>query len=503
MKISIAYLALLALSCAQPNIVGRAPQGPGNQILDAVRDGIKDWGPAGSLKPPEGGPKAPIKDLPGSVPNYPRPESKSESHRLNKDGGNVKGNIKKPNNSWSNKPCWKRDGRCLYRSRHMQLKTGAKSAGVIAFAALSPYARDALEKIKQWPVIGPLVVGIDDLLRIIQEAIGGKPALTIDGNQLKLKFICALRGEQKWPNDVDKECQRMREDAQKRKDLEDPEWVKAKWLEGLNQLLGSCSKLETEHPDDENLRIELEERCTELELQVHRQENPVVIVEGYPKTKIEECSCDPYNLPPEGHSCRDRCVSGYILAGTENPPPPGKDLGKENPNAKPETQPASPEATPETVAGIPMNPVEDFDRGKSTEFLPHKQADQLTRYVDAIKQLKNATFHAHTCYDNYRENGNKAITTLDSIEDCDKQYSKVQSLLRDAREVRGAPDFPSDRWIVLEELPDVLDGRTSQQGDATKELQDILQGLTKVAEKASAIQEQAERRLSDKTTPVD
>ncbi|KHO10924.1 hypothetical protein MAA_11461 [Metarhizium robertsii ARSEF 23] len=494
MKISIACLALLGLSCAELTIVGRAPQSPpyketspSEQIADQTVKGMKGW--FGGLTPPPGGSKPPIKGMVGSVPNSPRPESKSESHRLNKDGGNVQGNIKKPNNSWSkNKLCRKRDGRCNYKSRNIRLKSGARSGGAVAFMQLAPYARNALEEVKQWDnPIGRGVKWFDDAMTNIQQAIGGEQVPEIYGNELKLKFICWVRGEQKYPNDVDKACERQRDQSQGKQRPPEPA---PEWLTGLNQLLEVCYKLETDSPEDENLRIKLQGSCTELESEVHRVEHPVVITEGIPKiTDVSgKCKCDAYNLPPITDSCHNTCLASYALGGWS------LDLTKEK--KKVAENPVVVEEIPEKIEKIPD---EDLEKANPLAELSLKQKDQLGRYGDVVVEVKNETSNAHTCYDNYRSNSDKAIAI--SIEDCDKQYFKVQSLLRKAREIREEPDFPPGLWIF--ELPDIKDGRTSLQGDATKELQDILQGLTKVADQASIFQKQAERLLSDKSASVD
>ncbi|KAM3476187.1 hypothetical protein MY8738_007083 [Beauveria namnaoensis] len=136
---------------------------------------------------------------------------------------------------------------------------------------------------------------------------------------------------------------------------------------------------------------------------------------------------------------------------------------------------------------------EELEKAKTIASLALKQAEQLKRYRDTVNDLEKETYSAHTCYDNYHKKGQQALNNPLSIGDCDKSYFQVQSLLRKARSISEERDFPESSWIYDEKLPDVRDGRNSLQGEETKQLQDILQGLTKIAGKAVTIQKQAER----------
>ncbi|KAF5121136.1 hypothetical protein E5D57_013472 [Metarhizium anisopliae] len=509
MKITITYVALLGLSCAQ--LSDRAPQGPL----------YKETPPGKQITDQTGGPKAPIKNMIGSVPGY---ISESKKNSINKDGGNLKGNIKKPNNSWTNnRLCRKDSGACSYKSRHVRLTAGgqARVAGVIGLQILAPYAREALEEVKKWPVVGDILAGINSALTALQEKIGGKQVPEIYGNELKLAPICWIRGEQRWPNDVDKACDRQREKTERKKTQG---WAEQKWLDGLDRLLDVCSKLETKYPEDEQLRSALETRCATPEEEAEA---------------IEKCRCFLSEFLKEDDPCYKTCRDGLVLQYPKcevlqtNPYhreeyqlDPAKQLcpadlcdsikkypkfdDKERQNllelncAQPTTTSTSTSlfASPEPETVLEKNQKKPLDSSEKVEQIPkftvedlkelektNKQKDQLGRYGDVITELKNETSHAYTCYDNYRSNIDKVIASQHSIGDCDKQYNKVQALVRKAREISKEPDFPSS-WLLELQLPDIQDSRTSLRGDATTELEDILQGLWKVAEKASVLEKQ-------------
>ncbi|KAF5854703.1 hypothetical protein ETB97_000979, partial [Aspergillus alliaceus] len=144
-------------------------------------------------------------------------------------------------------------------SRGFRVK--GQAGTMVAFGVLAPYARDVLDKLKEWDnPIGRSVKWFDDAIANAQEAIGGKQVPEIYGNELKLKLICWLRGEQPHPNDVDRACQRQREQTKGQSEQErERERVK-----GLNQLFEACDQVETEPPADDNLRGDLLKRCKAL-----------------------------------------------------------------------------------------------------------------------------------------------------------------------------------------------------------------------------------------------
>ncbi|KIE02728.1 Heat-labile enterotoxin IIA, A chain, partial [Metarhizium majus ARSEF 297] len=139
-----------------------------------------------------------------------------------------------------------------------KFRAGARAGGAVAFAALSPYAHDVLAIVKSWDnPIGHAVSWFDDTITSIQEAIGGPQVPEIYGNTLKLRFICWLRGEQRWKKDVDRACDRLRESKP------NPPTPEEKRVQTINNLLNACEKLEdpNEKLANADQKNELLERC--------------------------------------------------------------------------------------------------------------------------------------------------------------------------------------------------------------------------------------------------
>ncbi|OAA38438.1 Heat-labile enterotoxin IIA, A chain [Beauveria brongniartii RCEF 3172] len=150
-------------------------------------------------------------------------------------------------------------------------RVSARAGGAVAFAVLSPYAHDVLDLIKSWDnPIGHAVTWFDNSMASFQEAIGGPQVPEIYGNTLKLRLICWLRGEQRWPNDVDRACARLRASEQPRP----VETVESKRLKSVNAVLIACEKLE--NPDvslaTAELKAELLDRCEEFRAMAHEQD---------------------------------------------------------------------------------------------------------------------------------------------------------------------------------------------------------------------------------------
>lgn len=177
------------------------------------------------------------------------------------------------------------NNRRRYKSHKLKVKSTARAGGAIAFTVLAPYARDMLEEIKQWDnPIGWAVKWFDNAMTRIQEAIGGEQVPEIYGNELKLRIICWFRGKQQFKNDVDYACERLWEKDEREKNQESAE---QEWPRGLNQLLEACYKLETNHPEDENVRIKLEDRCTALEAKVEEVEKGKPLNLAPPNLKLD------------------------------------------------------------------------------------------------------------------------------------------------------------------------------------------------------------------------
>ncbi|KHO01927.1 Heat-labile enterotoxin IIA, A chain [Metarhizium album ARSEF 1941] len=144
-------------------------------------------------------------------------------------------------------------------------KMGAGSTA--AFHILAPYARDVLEAVKKWDhPVGRAVGWFDDTITSFQESLFGKRVPEIDGNETKLRLLCWLRGEQ---NDeergVGKACKRLRATDKNEQQQDD-------WVLGLNQLSALCYAVETDPPEEESIRLQLETSCAALQVELEREE---------------------------------------------------------------------------------------------------------------------------------------------------------------------------------------------------------------------------------------
>ncbi|EFY87820.1 hypothetical protein MAC_06187 [Metarhizium acridum CQMa 102] len=287
MKVSVTCFALLGLGCAHLTLVDRAPQGPyketppGKQITEAIKNGIKDWGPAGSLKPPEGGPKAPIKNMPGGLPELRRPKPGSSDWR----DDTLKGPRKKPGTTYpKGSPCLKRDGPCLPGSSRSKGTKVAKfsrfrvpkSVGrATAFMVVAPYAHDLLDRLKQWDnPVGHAVRWFDDAMASLQEAIGGPQRDDIYGNELKYKIVKGIGGAlQPWETTYEMHERLNMEAAAKEKARQRAEEEEKERIRGLEELSETCEKLNTERPEDDALAAQLEKSCGKLAAELKKIED--------------------------------------------------------------------------------------------------------------------------------------------------------------------------------------------------------------------------------------
>ncbi|KAM3503346.1 hypothetical protein MY11210_008755 [Beauveria gryllotalpidicola] len=153
-------------------------------------------------------------------------------------------------------------------------RASGPAGGADAFGVLSPYAHDVLDLVKSWDnPIGHAVTWMDKSMTSIaslQEANGGPQVPETNDKAPKLRLICWLRDEQRWPYDVDKECARLRASQQ----LRPAETVESKRLKSVNAVLNACEKLEK--PDvtlaTAELEAELLDRCEEFRARAHEQD---------------------------------------------------------------------------------------------------------------------------------------------------------------------------------------------------------------------------------------
>ncbi|ATY62198.1 hypothetical protein A9K55_009095 [Cordyceps militaris] len=345
MKIAILHLALLGLSSAHVAILGRAPQaptppGPGKQIVDAIKGGIKDWGPAGSLKPPSS-PRPPLRQMPGSPKPYHKPSDPNIKPGVTRIPGQPLGPQKKC------KPCLrKRDICCDSSGKPVKAakpsKTPAKgpskvtkpykmarfsvpkSAGKAAvFMLVAPYAHSALDSIKQWDnPIGQGVKWFDGAMASLQEAIGGPQRDDIYGNELKYKMIKGIGSALQlgFETDWDKSKRLQAEAAAKEKARKQEEDKEKQRVKGLEELAVVCEKMGTERPDDAKLTTQIQQSCTKLADAVKRVQAREA-AEAKKKIKREpiywfgKCKCNKNKLPKYGTKCANECRAMLSLLG--------------------------------------------------------------------------------------------------------------------------------------------------------------------------------------------
>ncbi|KAK2594957.1 hypothetical protein QQS21_007315 [Conoideocrella luteorostrata] len=127
---------------------------------------------------------------------------------------------------------------------------------------LLPSVKEAVNKMKEWDhPIGHATKAFDDAISRVQRKIGGEDVPEIHGNQLKLKMLCFLRGEQRYESNVDRACKRLNGPNE----VQDGDKIIRK---GLQQLFDDCLKVETtplvESGTGNDKRHDLLQRCSAL-----------------------------------------------------------------------------------------------------------------------------------------------------------------------------------------------------------------------------------------------
>ncbi|PQK18120.1 hypothetical protein BB8028_0012g00170 [Beauveria bassiana] len=194
-----------------------------------------------------------------------------------------------------------------------KFRAGARAGGAVAFAALSPYVHDVLDLVKSWDnPIGHAVSWFDDKMASLQEAIGGPQVPEIHGNTLKLRFICWMRGVQRWKNDVDYACDRLRasDNSEKPKPQPSPE---EKRLKTINDLLNVCHKVDDPSATlpNEEMKYELLDCCDVFREKVVEAEEK----EGIPASTIVEAEETPETPAEPPRQCFG--MTGPIPCGGE------------------------------------------------------------------------------------------------------------------------------------------------------------------------------------------
>ncbi|KAG8412949.1 hypothetical protein J3458_013372 [Metarhizium acridum] len=338
MKLSIPCLGLLGLASAHLAIVGRAPPGPlyketppSQLVADAVRNGIPGWGLAGLPKLPQGGPKAPMKNMPGGLPELRKPKPGSSDWRTD----TLKGPRKKPGTTYpKSSPCSKRGLSCRLR-----VPKGIGKAA--AFTIVAPYARDILEVVKEWDnPVGYAVKWFDDAMASLQEAIGGPQRDDIYGNELKAKLIEFFKsvfrvfGESTY----DMHERLRKEAAAKEKARREEEENENRRIKGLEELAKICEKMYNGQLDSAVATPQLENSCDKL---VEHLEKIESMEEEEEETQPEryvwfgKCKCNLFSLPPSGDECALQCRVVSIILSLN---PPAQDNEPE-PETAPEPEP--------------------------------------------------------------------------------------------------------------------------------------------------------------------
>lgn len=228
------FTTLFASCAAASSLISR--QYPAGQIGSAVINGLSGVGLNGDLGPNrlwsvfghKGEPIIGLSEL--TSPNYDKP---SKAPVL--DGSQAKGPQKKPDRVYR----WRTTNEITYTSisQLRAAKSGTRFASgihvfrtkgiagkALAVDIVAPYAHDLLNYLKKLDnPVGWAVTWFDDAMNNLQEAIGGEQVASIYGNKLKLALICMLRGDQPYPNAVDEDCKKLKEEkaAEKKKASDD------------------------------------------------------------------------------------------------------------------------------------------------------------------------------------------------------------------------------------------------------------------------------------------
>ncbi|KAM4055769.1 hypothetical protein HRG_015125 [Hirsutella rhossiliensis] len=250
----------------------------------------------------------------GEIPYNPDPNAPGKSNLrttcLKRDGCGqlLKGSKPKTPpikfNSKSASAAWGR----LKAARGFRV-VGVRTGKAAAFSVLAPLAHDLLDTMKRWDhPVGLALTWFDDAMTSFQRAIGGEQVPEIYGNELKLRFICWLRGEQYFKNDVDYACGRLREKDKREDELEEQPQEEDTMVEGLNKLIESCETIEDHPPDDEELLTDLITRCNALISKAFKVDGKQQPTAKDPKGMFREKHwCLECTIPAFGTRCR--CIT--------------------------------------------------------------------------------------------------------------------------------------------------------------------------------------------------
>ncbi|EJP67319.1 uncharacterized protein BBA_03893 [Beauveria bassiana ARSEF 2860] len=376
MRITLFSIVAIALASANlgtrqapPPIQNSEP--PGKQICNALCRGMMKWGLNDALKPPATV-NPPLTNMPLGL-GVPQPKSKPDP--------SVKTGVTRvpgqPLGPQKCRPCNRKrqlccggaptkeilksnNGRPVHRMARIRVTRAVARAA--AFSLLVPHARNLLEEIKQWDnPIGYAVKWLDEAIAALQEAIGGPQRYDIDGNDLKAKLICALKGgeaediiagrknnicipmadEFKEDLESDFKAGRLDELIDMCKDETykggDPhvwEWFKRRcaalrrtdeyaeriWQMGLDGLLDACSNLGDGSTQNQDLQAKLETRCTALQEEIYQVELAAKLPPYWARKVISSgCKCPPWYMSPPTGSCVMMCRTAAQISKRPRP----------------------------------------------------------------------------------------------------------------------------------------------------------------------------------------
>ncbi|KID94510.1 hypothetical protein MAJ_09503, partial [Metarhizium majus ARSEF 297] len=133
------------------------------------------------------------------------------------------------------------------------------------------------------------------------------------------------------------------------------------------------------------------------------------------------------------------------------------------------------------IMKITRIPPEDLDETAKILGKALKDNDQIERYRDLLDRLIATVSNATKCYEDYK----KSVDAVIGV--CDYEYVKAVGLQNRIESLGSKPGFPTS-LLFSEKLPDVTDKRESLQGNATKGLQEALEGLDKALDEAKRFQ---------------
>ncbi|KAM0664398.1 hypothetical protein ACQRIU_006980 [Beauveria bassiana] len=273
MKIALfTLLVVVGTAVANPAAIqARTLPEPGSkssrELFDLVMKGLKTWGLAGSVNALNGNLNAPLRHMPGGLPELNRPRPPKQFGVPGTPGIPFGPRKKQGRIYQRGRACIKKRGiRCppgtntvRRSSKYPRVRLNGRGGVMVAFTTLSPYAHDILTAVKNWDSpVGKAIAWFDGAMADLQEAIGGKNVPEIDGNELKLWLICLFRGDKpRYPDAIDEACQRHQ-------NAPPEEQKQQQAIDGLNRVSELCETAEVDPPSDTNMKTQVLKSCNKF-----------------------------------------------------------------------------------------------------------------------------------------------------------------------------------------------------------------------------------------------